>query len=69
MEEGLFLDRIALEGSHILGRDEESPVSVVSHLADSRKSAEDDATVSASGTADPLIGKFLIKFSFPGALV
>jgi len=69
VEEGLFLDRIALYAAHVPPRDVESSAPVVTDFANAGLAVGDRATVSACVTTNTVAIEFLVEVTFAHLLV
>jgi len=69
VEEGLFLDGIALYTANIAPRHIQRTAAVVAHLADAGLAVGDRATMAAGITADTVAVELFVQLSFADVLV
>jgi hypothetical protein len=69
MEEGFFLDWIALDAADIAPRDIESSALVVANLADSELLVRDLATMPAGKTAHPVAVELFVQIALANVCV
>ena len=60
VEEGLLLDRVALQRPHVAARDHEGAAAVVANLADAPKPLLDQAAVGARVAANLVVWQLLV---------